>query len=71
MLKVNTATVDARVKRFGHFLNIVTADNAAVAGVTLDADAKEFQTFLPLSGVLRLGLLVNASFQTQDTPAHQ
>lgn len=42
MLKVNAATVDARVKRFGHFLNIVAADNAAVAGVTLDADAKEF-----------------------------
>ena len=42
MLKVNAATIDAGVKRFGHFLNIVTADNAAVAGVTLDADAKEF-----------------------------
>lgn len=48
MLKVNAATVDARVKRFGHFMNIVTADDSAVAGVTLDADAKPFRTFFAI-----------------------
>jgi hypothetical protein len=41
VFKVDTATVDARVVGFGHFLNIAGADNAPVAGITLDADAKE------------------------------
>jgi hypothetical protein len=45
VFEVNAATVDARVERVGHFLNIIAADDAAIAGVTLDADAKPFRNF--------------------------
>lgn len=42
MFQVNAATVDTRVKGFGHFLNILRTDDTPVTGVTLNADTKEF-----------------------------
>lgn len=56
MFEVNAATVDARVEGIRHFLNVITADDTAIAGVTFDADAKPFRNFLcHCSGVLMLG----------------
>ncbi len=42
MFQVNAATIDSRVKGFGHFLNILRTDDTPVTGVTLNADTKEF-----------------------------
>ena len=71
MFEVNAATVDARVERVGHFLNVISADDAAIAGVTLDADAKPFRNFLcHCSGVLMLGFRVGVSFPTQPLISH-
>ncbi|AEW73706.1 hypothetical protein EcWSU1_02271 [Enterobacter ludwigii] len=54
------------------FLNIIAADDAAIAGVTLDADAKPFRNFLcHCSGVLMLGFRVGFSFPTLTRISHR
>jgi hypothetical protein len=72
MLQIDTATVNARVKAVCHFLNILRADIATVAGVTLYAYAKPFRDFLcHFSGVLMLGFRVGVSFPTLPRISHR
>ncbi len=72
MFEVNAAAVDAGVERVGHILNVIAADDAAIAGVTLDADAKPFRNFLcHCSGVLMLGFRVGFSFPTLTRISHR
>ncbi|MNT46091.1 hypothetical protein D3C72_1827140 [compost metagenome] len=73
MFQIDATAIDTRVKGVSHVLNVIAVNHAAIAGVTLDADAKPLRNYFlcHCSGVLMLGFRFGLSFPTPTRISHR